>query len=112
MSDLGAARAHFAESLVLKQELGNRDGILHDLEKLAAVATAQGQLEHAARLFGAADGQRETLEAPLPASERAEHARSLAALRAAMGEEAFSMATAAARAMSLEAAVRHALEEA
>jgi hypothetical protein len=53
---------------------------------LAAVAVAQAQSELAACLFGTAEGLHEVIGAPLPSADRAEHDRSVAAVRTALGE--------------------------
>ena len=108
--DYGAAWVLFEESLAIFRELGNKLGIAQNLEGLAAVAVAQAQSERAARLFGAAEGLREVIGAPLPSADRAEHDRSVAAVRTALGEEAFAAAWAEGRAISLEQAVEYALE--
>ena len=109
--DYGAARALFAESLALFRELGFKPGSAGDLEGLAAVAAAQAQSERAARLFGAAEGAREAAGTPLRPADRDEHDRSVATLRTALSEEAFTAAWAAGRALSLPAAVAFASEE-
>jgi hypothetical protein len=75
------------------------------------VAGAEGDAERAARLFGAAEALREALGAPLPPVERAHYDRSIATVRAALGEKAFAAAWTAGRAMPLEAAVARATEE-
>src|SRR5262249_5227198 len=90
---------------------GHKPRIVEDLEGLAAVTVAQAQPERAARLFGAAERLREEIGACVPRAERADHERSVAAVRTALGEEAFAAAWAAARALSLEQAVAFALQE-
>jgi hypothetical protein len=82
-----------------------------DLEGLAALAVALAQPERAARLFGAAEALREAMGTPLPPAERGAHDRSVAAVRATMGDAAFAVAWAAGRVMSLEEAVALALAE-
>jgi predicted ATPase/class 3 adenylate cyclase/Tfp pilus assembly protein PilF len=109
--EYGRARALFQESLTLRRELGDRRGIAEGLERVAHVAGAEGDAERAARLFGAAEALREALGAPLPPVERAHYDRSIAAVRAALGEKAFAAAWTAGRAMPLEAAVARATEE-
>jgi hypothetical protein len=110
--DYRAARALFEESLAIGRERGDEWwGLAASVEGLAAVAVVQVRTEHAARLFGAAEGLREAIGAPLSPAERAEPDRSVAALRAALGEEAFAAGWAEGRAMTSEGAVRHALEE-
>jgi hypothetical protein len=74
------------ESLAINRDPGDKWGIAQNLERLAAVAVAQAQSERAARLFGAAEGLREAMGAPLPPADRAEHDRSVAAIRTALGE--------------------------
>jgi predicted ATPase/DNA-binding SARP family transcriptional activator len=108
--DYGAARALLEESLAIFRELGHKREIAMNLEGLAAVAVAEAQSERAVRLFGAAEGLREAIGAPLPPADRAEHNRSVAAARTALGEEAFAAAWAEGRALSLEAAISYALE--
>jgi tetratricopeptide (TPR) repeat protein len=107
--EYGTARALFEESLAIFRELGHKQGVVEDLEGLAAVAVTQAQPERAARLFGAAEGLREAAGAPLPHAERAEHNRSVAAVRTVLGEEAFAAAWAEGRAMTLNQAVAYAL---
>jgi predicted ATPase/DNA-binding SARP family transcriptional activator len=107
--DFGTARALLEECLAINRELVCKQGIVKDLEGLAAVAVAQAHSERAARLFGAAEGLRELSGAPLAAADRAEHDRSVAAVRTALGEAAFTAAWAAGRALSLEQAVAQAL---
>jgi hypothetical protein len=106
-----AAWALLEESLAIFRELGDKEGIAQNLEGLAALAVARAQLVRAARLFGAAEGLREAMGAPLRSADRAEHDRSVAAARAALGEEAFTAAWAEGRAMSLEHTVILALAE-
>jgi tetratricopeptide (TPR) repeat protein len=109
--EYGAARALLEESLAIYRELGIKQGIAPNLEGLAALAVAQGQSERAARLYGAAEGLREAIGAPLPPAKRAEHDRSVAAVRTALGEQEFAAAWAEGRTMSIEQAVTYALEE-
>ena len=66
--------------------------------------------EHAARLLGAAAALREALGIPVPASEREDHDRAVAATRTALGETAFAAAWAAGRALPVEEAVNEALQ--
>ena len=109
--DYEAARALMEESLSLRRELGDKWGIAYSLEAFASLAVAEGQPERAARLWGAAEALREAIHAPLPPNEREQYARDLAAVRATLGEEAFSAAWAAGRAMTIEQAMEYALEK-
>jgi hypothetical protein len=62
-------------------------------------------------LLGAATTVRETLGAPLPASERAEYEQAVAPTRAALGEAAWAAAFAEGQALTLEQAIAEALSE-
>ena len=103
------ATALCAEGLALFRDIGDKRDLPSCLETLAAVASSQGQPERAARLLGAAETVREAGGFALPPAHRAEHDRSVAAVRARLGEEAFASAWAAGRAMTLEEAVDYAL---
>jgi hypothetical protein len=99
------------ESLAIFWELGNKEGIAKDLEGLAAVAFSEAQFERAARLLGSAEGLRGAMGTPLAPSDRAEHDRTAAAARAALGEDAFAAAWTAGQAMSPHEAAAFALQE-
>jgi predicted ATPase/class 3 adenylate cyclase len=117
--DYDRATALYQESLAMHREVESEGRSIWDdkwamaeeLEGLGAIAVARGRPERAARLLGAAEALREAISAPLPPAEHAEHDRSVAAVRTALGEEAFAAACAAGQAMSLEDAVALALDE-
>jgi hypothetical protein len=64
-----------------------------------------------AQLFGAAEALRAVLGAPLPPVQRADYDRAAAAARALIGEDSFTQAMTAGRAMTLEQAIDIALDE-
>ena len=82
----------YEESLELGRQVGLKHTILPCLEGLARVAAAQGRMERAARLSGAAAALREDTGWMLPPAKRAEHDRTVAAARSALGEGAFAAA--------------------
>src|SRR5204862_1890551 len=53
--EIDAARDRLAQSLELAQRLGELNGVAYCLDTFAGRATAEGDPERAARLFGAAD---------------------------------------------------------
>jgi hypothetical protein len=61
--------------------------------------------------MGAAEGLLDAIGASWPPNYVAGRERAMAAIRTALGEEAFTVAWAAGRALSLEEAVSYALEE-
>ena len=99
------AKTLLAESLQLSRELGARHVLLLNLEILVWVAGACGQSQRAARLGGSAQTLREALEVPLPPYQQAGHDLAVAALRAALGEEAFAVTWAAGASRSLDQAL-------
>jgi hypothetical protein len=72
--------------------MGLKHTVLLCLEGLARVAVAQGRMERAAQLCGAAAARREDRGWPLPPAKRVEHEHTVAAAREALGEEAFAAA--------------------
>jgi tetratricopeptide (TPR) repeat protein len=98
------------EGLLLGRDIGARDLAADSLESLGWVAAARGQPQRAARLGGAAGALREALGAPLWPEQRAGHDRAVRAMRAALGEDAFTGAWAEGQALTLEQAIALALE--
>ncbi len=122
--DYPAARSLQEESLAIKRELGDKQGITSSLASLgrvvarAAGTVGMGQpqlkqavLERAATLFGAVEGILEAMSGVLYSVDRHPYERNVAAVRSALGEEAFGKAWAEGRAMSMEQAIEYALEE-
>src|SRR5262249_19142035 len=107
--DLTAAQRYCTQGLALFRELeANRDVVVW-LGVIAGLRNAQGQPEHAARLFGAAEALREALRAVLTGVFRAKYQRAVRPTRAALAEQAFASAWAAGRRLSLAEAVSVAL---
>jgi len=96
----------YEESLELGgRRMGLKHTILLCLEGLAQVAVAQGRMERAARLCGTVAALREDRGWPLPPAKRAEHERTVAAARGALGEEAFEAAWVRGHMLPLEEAI-------
>jgi ATP/maltotriose-dependent transcriptional regulator MalT len=100
--DLAAARTLYEESLTLARERNYKILLPSCLEELAGVVAAQGDPVWAARLWGAAEAQREALGTPLPPVYRADYERAVAAARTELGEQFFVAAWAEGRAMTPE----------
>ena len=103
------AVASFKESLLLSRAAHNRWMSEESLEGLAQVASAKGHHAHAARLFGAAEAQREILGYRFAPFEQASHDQWVAPAHAALGEAPSAAAWTEGRAMTLEQAVEYAL---
>jgi hypothetical protein len=114
-SDLRRASDLYIQALRLRREHGqtmikadvdNPDAFHALLGELAVVATALGHHAHATHLFCHA---RDRLWYPQPNLVQAQIGASLAACRAALGEEAFDAAWASGQALTLAQAVEEAL---
>ena len=92
--------------------LGDKRGIVVCLEGLAGVATLLGRPERAARLFGAAEAQRDVIRARLFPVDRVGYDRSVALVRIALEVNLFTVAWAEGRAMTLEQAIECAVQKA
>ena len=106
---IGEAAALLNEALTLSHEAGDMLNIASALEGAADMAVMARQPNRAARLLGASAALRESLGAPIPASEQAVFDRAVAAARAALGEESFEAARKAGGALTVEAALAEAL---
>jgi predicted ATPase/DNA-binding winged helix-turn-helix (wHTH) protein len=102
------ARKHFAEGMTILHGMGNRPGVIDSLEGLAGVAAAP---RRAARLWGAANALRQEIGAARSVPESIAYERQVKAVRAILTAEAFDQAWDEGRAMSLDDAVRYALDE-
>jgi hypothetical protein len=90
--DDAQAIVFYQESLALCRSMGDKELIAEFLEGVAGVVCAQGQCERVAQLCGAAAALREAIGAPIQPADRASYERTLAAARAAMGDDAFTAA--------------------
>jgi tetratricopeptide (TPR) repeat protein len=104
------AEKAFAESLKIGGVGASRWLMARELEGMAGVAVDRGQPERAARLFGAAEGLRTAIGAPLAPAFRPLYEQHLAAARTELGEERFAEAWKEGRAMAIAPALALALE--
>jgi non-specific serine/threonine protein kinase len=97
------------ESLTLVHQLEDLPCISRCLDRLAWVAGLEGQHQRAARLLGATEAVRDTIAAPLPPRDRAEHEHTTEAARAQLGDERFHENLAAGKETPLRDAIAYAL---
>jgi predicted ATPase/DNA-binding SARP family transcriptional activator len=109
--DYASARSLQEESLDIKRQLGDRRGIASSLEAFAGLNGKAIKREKAARLWGAAERLREEIGSPLRPTDQEEQNGAAAAVRAAIGENAFAAAWAEGRIMTMEQAIEYALTE-
>jgi predicted ATPase/class 3 adenylate cyclase len=107
--DYARARRLLAEGLVVSRELGQAAVLAWSLEGLASAWGLEGDAERATQLLGAAEALREVLGAATAPAMRASYDRTLATVRAALGEAEFARLWQAGREMSREQAVSYAL---
>ncbi len=79
---------------MLLQEFHDKEYVPSCLEGLGIVAAEQGELEWAARLWGAARALREAIGTPLSPVYRADYEQALIAARTQFDEQAFASAMA------------------
>jgi non-specific serine/threonine protein kinase len=101
---------HLVECLELRRSLGNTLAIAECLEGFAGVAMAQRQARRAARLLGAAAVLREMTGAPPTLAERRQQELMLQRIREALTPGGLAREEALGRAMSLEEAMKYALD--
>jgi len=99
------ADIHYKDSLAICQDLGEKEGIALALEGLAGISAALGQAKSAARLLGTAETLRATTDVALSPIDRAFNERTLASVRARLGEQVFHTVRDEGRAFTLEQAL-------
>lgn len=109
VGDYAPARVLYRESLTTLRDLGDKQAVATALVGLAHVAGRQGQLEWAARLFGAAHGLLEATGTQLEPNDRDEYEVSRASVRARLGEEKWQQAWEKGQAMTPAQAIDTAL---
>jgi len=105
------ARKHLAEGMTILRDLGVRPGVIESLEGLSSVAAATAAPRRSARLWGAADALRQEIGNARSVHESIAYERQLKAVRAILTAEAFDQAWNEGRAMTLDDAVRYALDD-
>jgi non-specific serine/threonine protein kinase len=110
-ADLAAARRHQQEALAVRRDMDDRRGIAWSVEELAWVAGLDGQVEDAARLFGASAALHAQLGLPLvPVPEwRALHDQAETAARDRLGAQRYATAWSAGRVLTRTEAIALAL---
>jgi tetratricopeptide (TPR) repeat protein len=109
LGDTQRAQGLLGEGLTLSRELGDQRGIVDALEGIARVASVRGSPAVGARLLGAVEAVRAAADLPWVPGEFAHYEQLVAALHSALDTEAFAMAWAEGRDLSIEDAVTLAL---
>lgn len=101
---------HFEESLLLRQDLGERRYSVDCIQGLAGVAASVGDPVRAARLWGAAEAALEELGTPLTPADREFQSQFVERARSELDEAAWSAAFEAGRRLPLAEAIAYARE--
>src|SRR5690606_33668982 len=92
--DLPAAWEAHAESLMYRQQVGDPRGMLVWLQAMAHWLVEAGKAELAARIIGAIEIARTSMNMPIQQHESADHNAILEALQLVLGEDRFNTAIA------------------
>jgi tetratricopeptide (TPR) repeat protein len=104
--DLAEAKERYRDAIVLWQEVGQLPAVAHVIECLAYIAIAEGEVDHAATLIGAAAEARRGLDSPIKdPKELAELAEAMDRLAAAMGAQSRDTAIAAGERLNVDDSV-------
>jgi len=105
------AQKHFTEGITILHGLGNLLGVIDSLEGFAGIAAATAAPRRAARLWAATDALRQEIGNARSNRESIAYEHEVKALRSILTFEAFDQACDEGRAMSVDDAVRYALDE-
>jgi DNA-binding NarL/FixJ family response regulator len=106
---LDRAAEYFTESLVIRWAMRTQEEVAHGIANFATLAAARGQHDRAARLFGAAEAEREAIHLMLQEPERSRYARAVADARQHLRADDFATAWADGRQLRPDQAVAEAL---
>jgi non-specific serine/threonine protein kinase len=109
--DFKQMRKHLGESLAIRMQIGDKDGIAWCLEKLAEAKYVERQLENAAKIFGHAEHLRAPIRSVIDPADQPDYERLISDLRSALGPDAFASLWAAGNGMQLEDVIDCALSE-
>jgi predicted ATPase/DNA-binding CsgD family transcriptional regulator len=109
--DREAARSYLERALTTSGGRGDMQGLSYALEAWGALAVMDRRPERAARLLGAAESIRDRIGIVLPAGDRDFHDGDVAAVRAALGDDAFAAAWSEGLALSTDEAITEALSQ-
>jgi anti-anti-sigma factor len=114
--DYEGACVHFTEGLTMARDsgdsiLGDKIAISYSLDGLAALAARRGETELAAKLAGATERLRESINYNVEPAERRFRDAYLSSLRAALSEDDFTRAYGQGRTLSVDEGVTLALGE-
>jgi predicted ATPase/Tfp pilus assembly protein PilF len=108
--DHEAAYTHIKESLRLLQKIEDKHEIASCLIRFAGVCCNRGDFSRAARLFGAAEALRKTLDVPILPGDHDQYERDVARTRTNLSRAEFARLWASGQMLSLPQIIQYALE--
>ena len=111
LGEISQASSFLRDSLIVLRDLREKWFVSRCFETMAAIAAVQGDGERSARLFGAGEILRQEVGASVLPAYRLDYDRGVAALRCSLSEEAIHTAWKAGQTMTLDEALRYALDE-
>ena len=110
MGKFAEAKQTYRETIKVFQDYGNRPSVAHQLECFAMIAVVEEEPQRAAKLFGAAEAIRELTGHKRTDEEEAEETQFMSRLRAVLTEAEFNALWTEGRSMTMEQAIKLALE--
>jgi hypothetical protein len=108
--DYMSAYSLFKEGCTGASEIGVKQLAAWDVIAMGAAAAAMGQAHRGARLIGGGEAAAEAIGTIIESEDRMVREVGIAAARAGLGEEEFEKTRQEGRAMSMEQAIKYALE--
>jgi tetratricopeptide (TPR) repeat protein len=109
MGDHDRALRLYRDAISTQRQLGINDGLPDLILGVAALSLAPADPVRSARLLGASEALRETMNQPIPPVNRDGHARIVAGIQRALTPDEYASATERGRRMSLDEAIDEAL---
>ncbi len=103
-------RTLYEESLALRRRIGDTQSIVHSLKNLASASASSERAGAAACPLGTAEALRVAISSPRSPAMQEEYQERVTALRASLGDAAFTAAWEKGQKMTWEEAVAFALE--
>ena len=109
--ELNEARSIYRETIMGWQDIGNRGAVAHELESFASIAVTEKKPHRALKLLGAAEALREKSDSPMTDFERVLYDKLVGQARSLLDEADSELFWEEGRSMSMEKAIKLALEE-
>jgi len=111
MGDLVTALILYHQCLPIWREVGQKAAVAHEIECIAFIARAHGQPEKAACLLGAAQAQREAINAKMHPYEQSEYDSEVELLKLQLPAASLEAAWAAGRSLDVDQSIALALSD-